>query len=153
MFCKIIVLPALGGATMSPLCPRPIGANTSIILVVKLSESVSRMIFSFGNMLEIALDASEKINATVVDMRFVKPLDEDLITKIANNSKTLISIEDNTLNGGAGSAINEYLQKKSIKTKLHILGVPDNVTEHGSQSELYELYGLTSDNIIKVSKK
>ena len=119
--------------------------------IVKTGEDIT--IFSFGNMLEIALDASEKINATVVDMRFVKPLDEDLVTKIANNSKTLISIEDNTLNGGAGSAINEYLQNKSIKTKLHILGVPDNVTEHGSQSELYELYGLTSDNIIKVSKK
>ena len=119
--------------------------------IVRTGEDIT--IFSFGNMLEIALDASEKINATVVDMRFVKPLDEDLITKIANNSKTLISIEDNTLNGGAGSAINEYLQNKSIKTKLHILGVPDNVTEHGSQSELYELYGLTSDNIIKVSKK
>ena len=119
--------------------------------IVRTGEDIA--IFSFGNMLEIALDASEKINATVVDMRFVKPLDEDLVTKIANNSKTLISIEDNTLNGGAGSAINEYLQKKNIKTKLHILGVPDNVTEHGSQSELYELYGLTSDNIIKVSKK
>jgi 1-deoxy-D-xylulose-5-phosphate synthase len=119
--------------------------------IVRTGEDIA--IFSFGNMLEIALDASEKINATVVDMRFVKPLDEDLVTKIANNSKTLISIEDNTLNGGAGSAINEYLQNKSIKTKLHILGVPDNVTEHGSQAELYELYGLTSDNIIKVSKK
>ena len=107
-------------------------------------------IFSFGNMLEIALEASEKINATVVDMRFVKPLDEDLIIKIANNSSTLISIEDNTLKGGAGSAINELLQINNIKTKLHILGIPDYVTEHGSQSELYELYGLTSENIIKV---
>jgi 1-deoxy-D-xylulose-5-phosphate synthase len=101
-------------------------------------------------MLEVALEASEKINATVADMRFVKPLDEDLIIKIANNSSTLISIEDNTLKGGAGSAINELLQINNIKTKLHILGVPDNVTEHGSQSELYELYGLTSENIIKV---
>ena len=108
-------------------------------------------IFAFGNMLEIALEASEKINATVVDMRFVKPLDEDLIINIANNSSTLISIEDNTLKGGAGSAINELLQINNIKTKLHILGIPDYVTEHGSQSELYELYGLTSENIIKAS--
>ncbi len=116
--------------------------------IVRTGEDIT--IFSFGNMLEIALEASEKINATVVDMRFVKPLDEDLIIKIANNSSTLISIEDNTLKGGAGSAINELLQINNIKTKLHILGVPDNVTEHGSQSELYELYGLTSENIIKV---
>jgi len=116
--------------------------------IVRTGEDIA--IFSFGNMLEVALEASEKINATVVDMRFVKPLDENLIIKIANNSSTLISIEDNTLKGGAGSAINELLQINNIKTKLHILGVPDNVTEHGSQSELYELYGLTSKNIIKV---
>jgi 1-deoxy-D-xylulose-5-phosphate synthase len=103
-------------------------------------------------MLEAAIEASEKINATVVDMRFVKPLDEELILKIANQSKTLISIEDNTLNGGAGSAINELLQKNNIKTNLHILGVPDKVTDHGTQSELYELYGLTAERIIEVSK-
>ena len=117
--------------------------------VVRTGKDIS--IFSFGNMLDIAIEASEKINATVVDMRFVKPLDEELIIKIANESKTLVSIEDNTLKGGAGSAINEVLQNNNIKTNLHILGVPDKVTEHGSQSELYEIYGLTSENIIRVS--
>ena len=117
--------------------------------VVRTGKDIS--IFSFGNMLDIAIEASEKINATVVDMRFVKPLDEKLIIKIANESKTLVSIEDNTLKGGAGSAINEVLQNNNIKTNLHILGVPDKVTEHGSQSELYEIYGLTPENIIKVS--
>ena len=117
--------------------------------VVRTGKDIS--IFSFGNMLDIAIEASEKINATVVDMRFVKPLDEELIIKIANESKTLVSIEDNTLKGGAGSAINEVLQNNNIKTNLHILGVPDKVTEHGSQSELYEIYGLTPENIIRVS--
>ena len=118
--------------------------------IVRTGTDVS--IFAFGNMLNAAMSASEMINATVVDMRFVKPLDEDLILKIANDSKTLISIEDNTLNGGAGSAINELLQKNNIKTNLHMLGVPDNVTEHGTPSELYELYGLTPEKIIEVSK-
>jgi 1-deoxy-D-xylulose-5-phosphate synthase len=118
--------------------------------IVRTGQDTS--IFAFGNMLEAAIEASEKINATVVDMRFVKPLDEELILKIANESKTLISIEDNTLNGGAGSAINELLQKNNIKTNLHILGVPDKVTDHGTQSELYELYGLTAERIIEVSK-
>ena len=117
--------------------------------IVRKGKDIS--IFSFGNMLDIAIEAAEKINATVVDMRFVKPLDEKLIIKIANESKTLVSIEDNTLKGGAGSAINEVLQNNNIKTNLHILGVPDIVTEHGSQSELYEIYGLTPENIIKVS--
>ena len=109
-------------------------------------------IFAFGNMLEPALKASEKINATVIDMRFVKPLDENLIIDTANNYKKLISIEDNTASGGAGSAINELLQSKNIKTPLHIIGVPDLVTEHGSQDELYELYGLNEESIINASK-
>ena len=109
-------------------------------------------IFAFGNMLEPALSASEKINATVIDMRFVKPLDESLIIDTANSYKKLISIEDNTASGGAGSAINELLQSKNIKTPLHILGVPDLVTEHGSQDELYLLYGLHEENIIYVAK-
>ena len=109
-------------------------------------------IFAFGNMLEPALSASEKINATVIDMRFVKPLDENLIIDTANSYKKLISIEDNTASGGAGSAINELLQSRNIKTPLHILGVPDLVTEHGSQDELYLLYGLHEENIINVAK-
>ena len=109
-------------------------------------------IFAFGNMLESALKASEKINATVIDMRFVKPLDENLIIDTANNYKKLISIEDNTASGGAGSAINELLQSKNIKTPFHIIGVPDLVTEHGSQDELYELYGLNEESIINASK-
>ena len=109
-------------------------------------------IFAFGNMLEPALSASEKINATVIDMRFVKPLDENLIIDTAKSYKKLISIEDNTASGGAGSAINELLQSKNIKTPLHILGVPDLVTEHGSQDELYLLYGLHEENIINVAK-
>jgi 1-deoxy-D-xylulose-5-phosphate synthase len=103
-------------------------------------------------MLEPALSASEKINATVIDMRFVKPLDENLIIDTAKSYKKLISIEDNTASGGAGSAINELLQLKNIKTPLHILGVPDLVTEHGSQDELYLLYGLHEENIINVAK-
>ena len=110
------------------------------------------VIFAFGNMLEPSMIAAEEVNATVIDMRFIKPLDEKLIIELASVNKKLISIEDNAISGGAGSAINEVLQKNSIKTPLHILGVPDFVTEHGSQNELYELYGLNAKHIIKVCK-
>ena len=110
------------------------------------------VIFAFGNMLEPSMEAAEEVNATVIDMRFIKPLDEKLIVELASVNKKLISIEDNAISGGAGSAINEVLQKNSIKTPLHILGVPDFVTEHGSQKELYELYGLNAKHIIKVCK-
>jgi len=107
-------------------------------------------IFAFGNMLEPAIEAGNEIDATVIDMRFIKPLDEKLITEIAQNNKKLISIEDNVSSGGGGSAINELLQRNNIKTPLSILGVPDIVTEHGSQKELYEEYGLNAKNLIKV---
>ncbi|AXE62442.1 1-deoxy-D-xylulose-5-phosphate synthase [Candidatus Thioglobus sp. NP1] len=110
------------------------------------------VIFAFGNMVEPSMIAAEEVNATVIDMRFIKPLDEKLIIELASVNKKLISIEDNVISGGAGSAINEVLQKNSIKTPLHILGVPDFVTEHGSQKELYELYGLNAKHIIKVCK-
>jgi 1-deoxy-D-xylulose-5-phosphate synthase len=107
-------------------------------------------IFAFGNMLEPSIKAGNELDATVIDMRFIKPLDEDLIIKIANTNKKLISIEDNTVTGGAGSAINELLQRNNIRTPLSILGVPDRITEHGSQNELYELYGLDAKHIVKV---
>jgi len=107
-------------------------------------------IFAFGNMLDSAIEAGNEIDATAIDMRFIKPLDEKLITEIAQNNKKLISIEDNVSSGGGGSAINELLQKNNIKTPLSILGVPDIVTEHGSQNELYEEYGLNAKNLIKV---
>jgi 1-deoxy-D-xylulose-5-phosphate synthase len=107
-------------------------------------------IFAFGNMLEPSIKAGNELDATVIDMRFIKPLDEDLIIKIANTNKKLISIEDNTVTGGAGSAINELLQREKIRTPLSILGVPDRITEHGSQNELYELYGLDAMHIVKV---
>ena len=107
-------------------------------------------IFAFGNMLKPSIKAGHELDATVIDMRFIKPLDEDLIIKIANTNKKLISIEDNTVTGGAGSAINELLQREKIRTPLSILGVPDRITEHGSQNELYELYGLDAMHIVKV---
>ena len=117
-----------------------------------LRTGIDIVIFAFGNMLEPSMIAAEEVNATVIDMRFIKPLDEKLIIELASVNKKLISIEDNVISGGAGSAINEVLQKNSIKTPLHILGVPDFVTEHGSQKELYELYGLNAKHIIKVCK-
>ena len=107
-------------------------------------------IFAFGNMIEPSIKAGNELDATIIDMRFIKPLDEDLIINIANTNKKLISIEDNTATGGAGSAINELLQRNKIRTPLSILGVPDRITEHGSQNELYELYGLDAMHIVKV---
>jgi len=108
-------------------------------------------IFSFGSMLDKALEAGESLNATVIDMRFIKPLDEELIITISKSHAKLISIEDNASAGGAGSAISELLQQNEIKTPLSIVGLPDTFTEHGSQEELYDLYGLNAKNLINIA--
>jgi len=105
-------------------------------------------ILAFGTTLECATEAANTLDATLIDMRFIKPLDENLILEIAQSHKKLISIEDNVVSGGAGSAINELLQKEGITTPLSILGLPDYFTDQGSQKELYELYGLSADNIV-----
>ncbi|MGE4594388.1 MAG: 1-deoxy-D-xylulose-5-phosphate synthase [Gammaproteobacteria bacterium] len=106
-------------------------------------------ILAFGTTLYQALKAGEILDATVVDMRFVKPLDEMLISELAKSHKKLISIEDNVVSGGAGSAVAEFIHSTQLKVALNIIGLPDEFGEHGSQEELYELYGLTADNIIK----
>jgi len=110
-------------------------------------------IFSFGSLLDKALEAGESLNATVIDMRFIKPLDEKLIFTISKSHSKLISIEDNASAGGAGSAINELLQQNGIKTPLSIVGLPDTFSEHGSQEELYDLYGLNAKNLINIANQ
>jgi 1-deoxy-D-xylulose-5-phosphate synthase len=118
--------------------------------IVKQGKKIA--ILSFGTTLEQSLIAAEEINATVVDMRFVKPLDETLIIELTNSHKQLISIEDNAITGGAGSAVSELLHTNNLPTSLTILGLSDKFTEQGSQDELYELYGLNAKNIISVAR-
>lgn len=109
-------------------------------------------ILSFGTTLSQALKAGEILDATVVDMRFVKPLDKELISELAKSHKKLISIEDNVVSGGAGSAVAEFIHSTQLNIALNIIGLPDEFGEHGSQEELYELYGLTTDNIVKCAR-
>lgn len=108
-------------------------------------------IFAFGNRVECALEAGKKLGASVVDMRFVKPLDTECINAIALSHNELISIEDNALSGGGGSAILQYLNQQKINTPLKMLGLPDCFTEQGSQEELYTQYKLTAQDIINAA--
>lgn len=109
-------------------------------------------IFAFGATLENALIAGEKLAATVVDMRFIKPLDEALLIELSASHKQFISVEDNSVKGGGGSAISELLHEKNISLSLTLLGLPDVFTEQGTQQELYALYGLDSKAIIHAAK-
>lgn len=105
-------------------------------------------ILSFGTLLPAALEAAEKLDATVVNMRFVKPLDEALINSLANSHKLLVTLEENTIKGGAGSGVNEYLSSAEISTPVLNLGLPDQYIDHGSQTDLLAQCGLNSGGII-----
>ena len=109
-------------------------------------------VFAFGTTLDHALIAGEELDATVVDMRFVKPLDETLILELSKTHQQLITIEDNAITGGAGSSVSELLHAHKINTPLTLLGLPDSFTEQGSQEELYVLYGLDANAIIRAAQ-
>ena len=115
-----------------------------------INEALSDLvIFSFGNMLNISMEISDEIGCSLVDMRFIKPLDEELIEKYAKTHKHIITIEENVISGGAGSAVNEYLTKIGYSDKLKIFGVPDDFPIVGSQEDQREAAGLSKNKILE----
>ena len=107
------------------------------------------VIFSFGNVLDLSSEIANELGSSLVDMRFIKPLDEELIKKYAKNCDYIISIEENVISGGAGSAVNEYLSKIGQAEKLKIFGIPDEFPIVGDQKDQREAAGLTKDEILK----
>ncbi|HIF9366683.1 TPA: 1-deoxy-D-xylulose-5-phosphate synthase [Photobacterium damselae] len=106
-------------------------------------------ILNFGTMLEYALEAAENLNATVADMRFVKPLDEALILELAATHGVLVTVEENAIAGGAGAGVIEFLmQQKQIKPVLNI-GLPDRFIEQGTQAELHQMLEIDGPGIEK----
>jgi 1-deoxy-D-xylulose-5-phosphate synthase len=93
-------------------------------------------ILSFGGLLGEALRAAERLDATVCDMRFVKPLDGATVLRLARSHSLLVSVEDNAVCGGAGSAVAEFLNARGVATPLLQLGLPDSFPEHGSREEV-----------------
>lgn len=123
--------------------PFPIGKGS----IKRRGEKVA--ILAFGSMVKVAMEAAEQIHATVADMRFVKPLDEELIRQLADTHEQFITIEENAIMGGAGSAINQFLLNNGIQIKVKNLGIPDRFVEHGDTKELFKRIGLTAEDIIK----
>ena len=105
-------------------------------------------LLSFGSMLDTAMEVAQQINATVANMRFVKPLDERLVTELAETHDLLITVEDNVIQGGAGSAVNECLLANKLDSHIINMGLPDCFQEHGSRNELLADAGLTTGDII-----
>lgn len=104
-------------------------------------------ILNFGTRLSAAREAAEELNATLVDMRWVKPLDEDIIKELAGTHDLLVTVEDNAVAGGAGSAVAEYLSAAAIVTPALLIGLPDRYIEHGEPDDQYRETGLDSAGI------
>mgnify|MGYP000551333123 CR=1 FL=1 len=110
-------------------------------------------ILAFGPMLAPAREAGDILDADVVDMRFVKPLDERMILDMANQNDLIVTIEDNVLAGGAGSAVNEVLLSQQDQIRVLNLGLPDQFVEHGDRGGLLEQCGLDTSGILRAIRK
>ncbi|MEN3761933.1 1-deoxy-D-xylulose-5-phosphate synthase [Aeromonas veronii] len=134
----------------SSLSDAPISSEMQALALGKgriLREGKGTAILAFGTLLHHAKAAAEALDATLVDMRFVKPMDETLVLSLAASHDHFVTIEDNAIMGGAGSAVNELLMRsKQCKPVLN-LGLPDRFVEQGTQQEIYALLGLDDAGI------
>ena len=139
--------PGPGSAIKSKMTAIPIGKAE----VIRKGRTIA--LLAFGNMLEEALKAGDKINATVVNMRFIKPLDIKLIRDLGSSHKLLVTLEENTISGGAGSAVLEVISEYDLKCQSLRIGIPDKFVEQGGQEQLRKKYGLDAASIIKSIEK
>ena len=116
---------------------------------VVIREGSGIAILLFGSLLSEAMQAADELNATLVNMRFVKPIDEALVRTISASHQRIVTLEDNAIQGGAGSAVNEFLSKEDIQIPITNLGIPDCYIEHATREEQLEEINLTAVGIIR----
>lgn len=129
------------GAPLEPLSALPIGKG------VVRREGEKLAILNFGTLLPEAAQVAEALNATLVDMRFVKPLDEQLVLELAASHDALVTLEENAIMGGAGSGVNELLMAKRRVIPVLNIGLPDSFVSQGSQEEVRVDLGLDAAGI------
>ena len=113
----------------------------------------SKTVFlNFGALLEEAIVVSDELNITLIDMRFVKPLDEDLLKEYLSDADLFISLEDGAVMGGAGSSVQEFCADNSINIQSKLFGIPDKFIDHASRKEMIEEAGLVSKKILESLK-
>ena len=120
---------------------------------VLTSDNKEVVILFFGNLFDSAIQAGKEMSARVVDMRFIKPIDEELIQEISDDYKLIVTLEDNVVAGGAGSAVNEMLLKINTNSKILNIGLPDEFIEHGDQEQQKVINGLDGEGITKSIRK
>ncbi|SDZ78309.1 1-deoxy-D-xylulose-5-phosphate synthase [Nitrosospira multiformis] len=111
-------------------------------------EGAEIALLAFGSMLQPCLEAAEELNATVANMRFVKPLDDDLVASLAANHELLVTVEENTVMGGAGSAVLESLSARGRTVPVLQLGLPDTFLDQGDPSQMLSECGLDREGIV-----
>jgi 1-deoxy-D-xylulose-5-phosphate synthase len=99
-------------------------------------------ILAFGTLVESARKIAERLDATLVNMRFIKPLDQDLVLEVAGQHRAIVTIEENAVLGGAGSAVSEVLAAQGVQVPMLHLGIPDRFIEHGSRESCLAAAGL-----------
>ena len=112
-----------------------------------------KILLNFGSLLHNVIPIAKKYNLTLIDMRFVKPLDEEILKSLIPNAEVYITIEDGAVMGGAGSAVQEFCALNSINTPGCLIGIPDKFIEHGSREEMIEMARLDPDSLEKIVKK
>lgn len=110
-------------------------------------------ILAFGTLLNRTQAVAQELDATLVDMRFVKPLDEDLIRQLAGKHALLVTLEENAVKGGAGSAVNEFLEAENIHVPVLNLGLPDTFLEHGKADDMLSACGLDAKGILQAIRQ
>ena len=109
-------------------------------------------ILAIGTMVKHSIEAkdiliNDNINPTIVNARFLKPIDEKLLHEIFKEYKTVITIEDNVINGGFGSRINKFMVDNNYKSEIVNIGLPDKFVQHGNSEDIYEYVGLSPKGI------
>ncbi|WP_198674997.1 1-deoxy-D-xylulose-5-phosphate synthase [Aliidiomarina taiwanensis] len=106
-------------------------------------------ILCFGTLLAETKKVAEELDATLIDMRFVKPLDEAIVRELAGSHELLVTVEENAIAGGAGSAVLEFMQSEGLSTPALLIGLPDKFIRHGTQGEIREELGLDAQSMLK----
>lgn len=118
-----------------------------------LQEGKRVAILAFGVPLESCWKSAKELNATLVDMRFAKPLDRELLENLASNHDYFVTVEDNAIIGGSGSAVDEFVCDNNLNIKVKNLGILDKFPEHGSREEILTDLGLDENSILETIKK
>ena len=132
-----------GTAVKTEMQALPIGQAE----VIKRGSGVA--ILAFGSSLQPSTEVSSRLGASLVNMRFVKPLDEDVIKEMAHNHNLLVTVEENAVSGGAGSGVNELLAAEGIVVNILNIGIPDRYIEHGSREDCLAMAELDANGIFE----